>query len=75
MNGQPAALAYMPGPDGRYEPVCLTVMTLDAQRRISVVTVFALPELFAAWGFPSTLACSTTASAASAGAQGAPGTV
>jgi len=56
MNGQPAALAYMRGADGRYVPVCLTVLTLDQGGRISALTVFVLPEHFTAWGFPSTLA-------------------
>lgn len=30
MNGQPAGLAYVQGADGRYVPVCMTVMDLDA---------------------------------------------
>jgi RNA polymerase sigma-70 factor (ECF subfamily) len=52
MNGQPAALAYVRGDDGRYAPVCLTVLTLDAKGRISEMTVFVLPEQVKAWGCP-----------------------
>lgn len=55
MNGQPAALAYMRGIDGRYTAVCLTVLTLDQAGRISELTVFVLPEQFTRWGYPSTL--------------------
>ena len=55
MNGQPAALAYMRGDDGRYSAVCLTVLTLDRGGRISELTVFVLPEQVTAWGCPSTL--------------------
>src|ERR1044071_628302 len=52
---EPAALAYVRASDGRYHPVCLTVLSLDADGRIVELTTFVLPELFAAWGFPSVL--------------------
>lgn len=55
MNGEPAALAYVRAPDGRYHPVCLTVLSLDGGGRIVELTTFVLPELFAAWGFPAVL--------------------
>lgn len=55
MNGQPAALAYLRGDDGRYHAVCLTVLTLDAGGRVSEMTVFVLPDQVAAWGCPPTL--------------------
>jgi RNA polymerase sigma-70 factor (ECF subfamily) len=55
MNGEPAALAYVRAPDGRYHAVCLTVLSLDADGRIVELTTFVLPELFAAWGFPAVL--------------------
>ena len=55
MNGQPAALAYIRGTDGRYVPVCLTVLTLDANGRITEMTVFVLPEQVKSWGCPPTL--------------------
>jgi RNA polymerase sigma-70 factor, ECF subfamily len=55
MNGEPAALAYVRGPDGRYRAVCLTVLSLDASGRIIELTTFVLPELFVAWGFPAVL--------------------
>lgn len=55
MNGDPGGLAYVPGPDGRFVPVCLTVLSLDAEGRVADLTTFVLPELFAAWGFPSVL--------------------
>lgn len=55
MNGEPAALAYVRAPDGRYHAVCLTVLSLDAGGRIVELTTFVLPELFAAWGFPAVL--------------------
>lgn len=56
MNGQPAALAYVRGADDRYLPVCLTVLTLDEVGHVAEQTVFVLPELLAAWGFPAALA-------------------
>jgi RNA polymerase sigma-70 factor (ECF subfamily) len=52
MNGEPAGLAYVRGPDGRYHSVCLTVLSLDANGRVAALTTFVLPDLFAAWGFP-----------------------
>ena len=55
MNGEPAALAYVCAPDGRYHAVCLTVLSLDADGRIGELTTFVLPELFTAWGFPAVL--------------------
>jgi RNA polymerase sigma-70 factor, ECF subfamily len=55
MNGEPAALAYVRAPDGRYHSVCLTVLSLDADGRVVELTTFVLPELFAAWGFPAVL--------------------
>jgi len=55
MNGEPAALAYVRAPDGRYHAVCLTVLSLDADGRIVELTTFVLPELFTAWGFPAVL--------------------
>ena len=55
MNGEPAGLAYVRGPDGRYHAVCLTVLSLDAAGSIGELTTFVLPELFAAWGFPAVL--------------------
>jgi RNA polymerase sigma-70 factor (ECF subfamily) len=55
MNGEPAGLAYVLAPDGRYHAVCLTVLSLDAGGRVVELTTFVLPELFAAWGFPAVL--------------------
>jgi RNA polymerase sigma-70 factor (ECF subfamily) len=55
MNGEPAGLAYVRAPDGRYHAVCLTVLSLDADGCIVELTTFVLPELFAAWGFPAVL--------------------
>lgn len=50
MNGQPAALAYVRQADGVWMAVCLTVMTLDDNGRISAMDVFVLPTHFATWG-------------------------
>jgi len=55
MNGEPGGLAYVRGPDGRYHSVCLTVLSLAADGRVVELTTFVLPELFAAWGFPTVL--------------------
>lgn len=55
MNGQPAALAYMRSDDGPYVALCLTVLTLDREGRISELTVFVLPEQVEAWGCPLAL--------------------
>lgn len=55
MNGEPGGLAYVRGADGRYQAVCLTVLSLDGEGRVVELTTFVLPELFAAWGFPTVL--------------------
>lgn len=55
MNGDPAGLAYVKMPDGRYHSVCLTVLSFNAQGHVADLTTFVLPELFAAWGFPAVL--------------------
>jgi RNA polymerase sigma-70 factor (ECF subfamily) len=60
MNGQPAALAYVQTAEGRWTPVCLTVMTIDTDRsttgpRISAMDVFVLPQHFGTWGHPLSL--------------------
>lgn len=55
MNGEPGGLAYVMRPDGRYQAVCLTVLSLDGDGRVVELTTFVLPELFAAWGFPTVL--------------------
>ncbi len=55
MNGEPAGLAYVRAPDGRYHAVCLTVLCLDARGRVVELATFVLPELFTAWGFPAAL--------------------
>ena len=55
MNGEPGGLAYVRGSDGRYHAVCLTVLSLDEDGRVTELTTFVLPELFAAWGFPVVL--------------------
>jgi RNA polymerase sigma-70 factor, ECF subfamily len=55
MNGQPAGLAYVRGADGRYAAVCLTVLTLDDEGRVSEMTVFVLPDQIQAWRCPLTL--------------------
>ena len=55
MNGDPGGLAYVLMPDGRYHPVCLTVLSFDERGQVAELTTFVLPELFAAWGFPEVL--------------------
>jgi RNA polymerase sigma-70 factor, ECF subfamily len=55
MNGQPAGLAYVRFGDGPYVPVCMTVMTLASDGRISNLDTFVLPQQFVAWGLPETL--------------------
>jgi RNA polymerase sigma-70 factor (ECF subfamily) len=55
MNGQPAGLAYVRFGDGPYVPVCMTVVTLAPDGRISGMDTFVLPQHFAAWGFPAAL--------------------
>jgi hypothetical protein len=52
LNGQPAALAYVRMDDGRWVAVCMTVMTLAEDGRISAMDVFVLPQHFATWGHP-----------------------
>jgi len=58
MNGQPAGLAYVRfgDGDGRYVAVCMTVMALTPDGRISAMDTFVLPNHFKAWGFPAALA-------------------
>ena len=55
MNGQPAALAYVRFGDGPYVAVCMTVMTLAPDGRVSHMDTFVLPKHFIAWGHPATL--------------------
>jgi RNA polymerase sigma-70 factor (ECF subfamily) len=55
MNGQPAGLAYVRFGDGPFVPVCMTVMTLAPDGRISSLETFVLPEHFTAWGHPAAL--------------------
>jgi RNA polymerase sigma-70 factor (ECF subfamily) len=55
MNGQPAALAYVRFGDGPYVAVCMTVVTLARDGRISEMHTFVLPQQFSAWGHPATL--------------------
>ncbi len=55
MNGQPAGLAYVRFDDGPYVAVCMTVMTLTPDGRISQLDTFVLPEQFKAWGLPAEL--------------------
>jgi RNA polymerase sigma-70 factor (ECF subfamily) len=55
MNGQPAGLAYARFGDGPYVAVCMTVMTLAPDGRISEMYTFVLPKQFIAWGYPVTL--------------------
>lgn len=55
MNGQPAGLAYVRFGDGPFVPVCMTVMTLTADGRISTMDTFVLPKHFLTWGLPATL--------------------
>jgi RNA polymerase sigma-70 factor (ECF subfamily) len=55
LNGQPAGLAYVRMDDGRWVSVCMTVMTLAEDGRVSAMDVFVLPQQFAAWGHPAEL--------------------
>jgi RNA polymerase sigma-70 factor (ECF subfamily) len=55
MNGQPAGLAYVKQEDGRWLAVCLTVVTLDENGRITAMDVFVLPKHFETWGYPALL--------------------
>ena len=59
MNGQPAGLAYARFGDGPYVAVCMTVMTLAPDGRISEMYTFVLPKQFVAWGHPATLDAGT----------------
>jgi RNA polymerase sigma-70 factor (ECF subfamily) len=53
MNGQPAALAYVQTERG-YVPMCMTVLTIDADDKVSELTIFVLPY-WESWGFPALL--------------------
>ena len=55
MNGQPAGLAYVRFGDGPYVAVCMTVITLAPDGRISCMDTFILPQHFTAWGLPAVL--------------------
>ena len=55
LNGQPAGLAYVRMDDGRWVAVCMTVMTLEEDGRVSAMDVFVLPRHFATWGHPPAL--------------------
>jgi RNA polymerase sigma-70 factor (ECF subfamily) len=55
MNGQPAGLAYVRFGDGPYVPVCMTVLQLAPDGRISCMDTFVLPQHFTAWGLPAAL--------------------
>jgi RNA polymerase sigma-70 factor (ECF subfamily) len=55
MNGQPAGLAYVRFGDGPYVAVCMTVITLAPDGRISGMDTFVLPKHFTAWGHPAAL--------------------
>jgi RNA polymerase sigma-70 factor, ECF subfamily len=55
LNGQPSGLAYVRMDDGRWVSVCMTVMTLDEDGRVSAMDVFVLPQHFETWGHPPTL--------------------
>lgn len=50
MNGHPTGLAYVRFGNGPYVAVCMTVMTLAPDGRISNIDTFVLPKQFAAWG-------------------------
>jgi RNA polymerase sigma-70 factor (ECF subfamily) len=55
MNGQPAGLAYVRFGDGPYVAVCMTVLALAPDGRVSGMDTFVLPEHFTAWGHPAAL--------------------
>ncbi len=55
MNGQPGGLAYVRFGDGPFVPVCMTVLTVTGDGRVSHLDTFVLPDHFIAWGFPPTL--------------------
>jgi RNA polymerase sigma-70 factor (ECF subfamily) len=66
MNGQPAGLAYVRFGDGPYVAVCMTVITLAPDGRISGMDTFILPKHFTAWGHPAALDPATEPSASGA---------
>jgi RNA polymerase sigma-70 factor, ECF subfamily len=66
MNGQPAGLAYVRFGDGPYVAVCMTVLTLAPDGRISGMDTFILPKHFTAWGLPAALDPATEPSASGA---------
>jgi len=51
-NGQPTLAAYMRGPDGAYRAHAIQVFTI-AGSRVTRVTSFNDPDLFATFGLPS----------------------
>jgi RNA polymerase sigma-70 factor, ECF subfamily len=55
LNGQPAGLAYVRADDGRWVSVCMTVVTLDDDGRVTAMDVFVLPGHFESWGHPPVL--------------------
>jgi hypothetical protein len=55
LNGQPAALAYARMDDGRWVAVCMTVMTLAEDGRVSAMDVFVLLRHLVTWGPPPAL--------------------
>jgi RNA polymerase sigma-70 factor (ECF subfamily) len=66
MNGQPAGLAYVRFGDGPYVAVCMTVITLEPDGRISCMDTFVLPKHFTAWGLPAALDPATEPAASGA---------
>jgi RNA polymerase sigma-70 factor (ECF subfamily) len=66
MNGQPAGLAYVRFGDGPYVAVCMTVIDLAPDGRISGMDTFVLPKHFTAWGLPAALDPATEPSASGA---------
>ena len=66
MNGQPAGLAYVRFGDGPYVAVCMTVIALASDGRISGMDTFVLPKHFTAWGHPAALDPATEPSASGA---------
>lgn len=51
-NGQPAVAAYYRGPDGRYLPYGIVVLTVGPGG-ITAITAFGDPDLVTAFGFPA----------------------
>ena len=70
MNGQPAGLAYVRFGDGPYVAVCMTVIALASDGRISGLDTFVLPKHFTAWGHPAALDPATEPSASGAPRDG-----